>query len=274
MKLGEKQQLVAKRFTANGMYFADESMKEVLLPKAEVENSLNIGDIRELFIYKDSEDRLIATLKEPLIKLGKLAKLRTVQVTKIGAFLDWGLAKDLFLPFKEQTTLVAKNQSYLVSLYIDKSDRLCATMKIYKYLKLNKSYKVGMIVDATVYSIDDEKGALLALEDKYFGFIAKQEIIGKLEIGDTIKVRIVYKRQDGKFNVSMRRPIHEKIVDDARLLLKMMNEWGGELIVTEKDSPEKIRRVCSMSKAEFKRAVGKLLKEDKVVISDDVIKLK
>lgn len=273
MELGKIQILTAKRSTINGMYFIDKEGKEVLLPKREVDKNLNIGDKKELYIYKDSEDRLIATTKDPLIKFGELVKLRVVQVTKIGAFLDWGLDKDLFLPFKEQTELVVKNKSYLVGLYIDKSERLCATMKIYKYLKPNPKYNLGTRINATVYGLG-EHGAYLALEDKYFGFISENEMIGRLEVGDTLEVRVVFKRKDGKCNVSMRRPIFEKRFDDAKELLRMMNEWGGELIVKETDSPEKIRRVTSMSKAEFKRAVGKLLKDGKIVIDEGVIRLK
>ncbi len=261
MELGRKQILVAKRPTSNGMYFIDDVGNEVLLPKGEIDKNLNIGDKKELFIYKDSEDRLIATLKEPNIMLGELARLRVIQVTKIGAFLDWGLAKDLFLPFKEQTDMVVKNKSYLVGLYIDKSNRLCATMKIYKYLKMSPKYRLGTRINATVYSVDRDTGALLALEDKYFGFIPNQEIIGRLEVGDNLDVRVVYKRKDGKYNVSMRRPIFEKRFDDSRELVRLMKEWDGELLVRESDTPEKIRRICSMSKAEFKRAIGKLLKD-------------
>lgn len=274
MEVGKVQKLVATRATANGLYFAqkDNKNEEVLLPKKEVTKNMNIGDVYDLFIYRDSSDRLIASTREPLIKLGELQKLRVIQVTKIGAFLDWGMPKDLFLPFKEQTEGVIKNATYLVALYVDKSDRLCATMKVYKYLKM-KNYKLGDEVEGSVYKIGDN-GALIALENKYFGFIPKQELVGRIEVGDSLNVRIVKKRDDGKFNVSMRKPIKDKIIDDAKNILRLIDDFDGELIVNEKDSPEKIRRICYMSKAEFKRAIGKLLKENKVYKEGDIIKRK
>lgn len=273
MKIGIRQNLVAVRATVNGLYFADKDKNEVLLPKNEVESNMEIGDVCELFIYKDSEDRLVATKKEPFIHLGELKRLRVIQVTKIGAFLDWGLSKDLFLPFKEQTELVIKNASYLVGLYVDKSGRLCATMRVYKYLENKKDYKLGQEINGTVYKVNKDTGALIALEDKFFGFIPKQEMVGRIEAGDNLSVRIVYKRADGKFNVSMRKPINEKMDDDAKKLLRLMREFDGELIVTEKDTPEKIQRICGMSKSEFKRAVGRLLKDKKIFKDNDIIKL-
>lgn len=273
MKIGVRQNLVAVRATVNGLYFADKDKNEVLLPKNEVESNMEIGDVCELFIYKDSEDRLIATKKDPFIHLGELKRLRVIQVTKIGAFLDWGLSKDLFLPFKEQTELVVKNASYLVGLYVDKSGRLCATMRVYKYLENKKDYKLGQEISGTVYKVNKDTGVLVALEDKFFGFIPKQEMVGRIEVGDNLSVRIVYKRADGKFNVSMRKPINEKMDDDAKKLLRLMREFDGELIVTEKDTPEKIQRICGMSKSEFKRAVGRLLKDKKILKDNDIIKL-
>lgn len=274
MELGKRQTLVATRATEHGLYFADREQQEVLLPKREVEETMNIGDRCELFVYKDSEDRLIATRKTPLLQMGELKKLRVVQVTKIGAFLDWGLDKDLFLPFKEQTDMVVKNREYLVALYVDKSNRLCATMKIYRYLSDDVKYPLGVRVPATVYQKDPSTGALVALEDRYFGFIPKQEIIGRAEIGDTLTVRIVFRRDDGKYNVSMRQPMLKKQKEDAKELMRLMDEWDGELLVTEKDSPDKIRRICNMSKAEFKRAVGRLLKEERIIIENGRIRKK
>lgn len=269
MIIGKRQKLKAKRVTQNGMYFVDDEENEVLLPKNEAIEGANIGDIAELFVYKDSEDRIIATTKEPLIELGQIKKLRVVATTKIGAFMDWGLQKDLFLPFKEQVGMVQSHRSYLVGLYLDKSERLCATMKVYNYLSNKATYKMGERVCATVYFVDRDKGALVALEDKYYGFIPKQEMIGRIEPGDSLEVRIVFKREDGKYNVSIRKPMMAKRKDDANELLRLLKEWDGELLVTEKDSPQKIRRLCAMSKAEFKRAIGKLLKEKKIIKKPD-----
>ncbi|MDO5695556.1 MAG: S1-like domain-containing RNA-binding protein [Eubacteriales bacterium] len=269
MNIGEIETLTARRMTENGMYFTDEAGTEVLLPKNEVDGTMNIGDRVPLFLYRDGEDRPVATKWTPKLTLGKLARLKVVAVTRIGAFLDWGLEKDLFMPFREHTGTVAENQTHLVALYLDKSSRLCATMRVYPYLSSAKRYAPGTKLMASVYHVDQEKGALVALEDAYYGFIPAHEVVGKICPGDEVAVRVLFRREDGKHNVTMRKPMLAERSDDAEELMRLMDEWSGDLLVTEKDSPEKIRRVCGMSKAAFKRAVGKLLKERKIVIESD-----
>jgi predicted RNA-binding protein (virulence factor B family) len=179
--------------------------EEILLPKNQVPQDVEIGDEVEVFVYKDSEDRIIATMKRPKITLGEFALLKVVENTKIGAFLDWGLEKDLLLPFKEQTYEVEKDRSYLVGLYIDKSKRLCATMDIYKLLSDVSPYKINERVEGTIYQIKDDLGAFVAVNNKYSGLIPKKEFYGEYKCGDSVEVRIKKVREDGKLELSLRK---------------------------------------------------------------------
>ena len=164
IELGRMQKLEVKRHTSVGAFLnvenSKKSDKDVLLPKKEVPEGTEVGDILEVFIYKDFKERLIATTRRPKVVLGEVGLLKVVDITKIGAFLDWGLEKDLFLPFKEQSMKLEKGREYLIGLYIDKSDRLCGTMKIKDFLESDSPYKEGDWVKGTIYSINDEFGAL------------------------------------------------------------------------------------------------------------------
>ena len=162
MKLGEKQVLTVVKVVYFGVYLGDD-VQRVLLPKKQVPEGIEPGDPVEVFLYKDSSDRLIATTAEPKLTLGKLAVLDVVDVGRVGAFLDWGLEKDLLLPFREQTSRVEKGDRCLVSLYIDKSQRLCATMRIYPLLRTDSPYKRNDMVKGTVYELNREYGALWLL---------------------------------------------------------------------------------------------------------------
>ena len=221
-----------------------------------------------VFIYKDSQDRPIATTKQPLLELGQIALLRVVSVGKIGAFLDWGLEKDLFLPFKEQTRKVREGEECLVSLYIDKSDRLCATMKIYHNLRTDSPYKEGDTVKGRVYEISDNFGVFLAVDDMYSALIPKKEAQGRYKPGDEVTVRVVKVRDDGKLTVSPHQKAYLQMDVDAANIMQVLEEFAGVLPFDDKVSPEVIKREFGISKAAFKRAVGRLLKEEKIAIRD------
>ncbi len=273
IKLGEMQRLKVKRKTSVGVYLGDDSREEVLLPKKEVPENTKIGDTLEVFIYRDSDDRLIATTKRPKLTLGEIGLLKVVDITKIGAFLDWGLEKDLFLPFKEQTMKLRKGNKYLVGLYIDKSDRLCATMRIKSFLRSDSPYKENDWVKGTIYSIDDEIGAFVAVDNKYEGLIPKKEMVGVFIPGEEVKLRVIKVKEDGKLDLSPKDKIYIQMDKDAEYILNKMRKNGGKLPLNDDSSPEIIRRELSMSKSAFKRAVGKLLKEGKIKITDKGIKL-
>ena len=208
----------------------------------------------------------------PRITLGCAARLRVAQVGNIGAFLDWGLEKDLLLPFKEQTKRVAAGEECLAALYIDKSNRLCATMNVYPYLDTDSPYEKDDRVTGTVYEISQNFGAFVAVDDKYSALIPKRELYGEVEIGDTVNARVTEVKEDGKLTLSIREKAYLQIGQDAQKILELIDSFDGALPFTDKASPEVIRRETQMSKNEFKRAVGHLLKTGKITITERAIR--
>ena len=262
LKLGEKQVLTVVKSVDFGVYLGSNE-ERVLLPKKQVPAGIEAGDPMEVFLYKDSSDRMIATTHEPKITLGGLAVLDVVDVGRIGAFLDWGLEKDLLLPFKEQTVKVEKGDRCLVSLYIDKSGRLCATMKVYQLLQTDSPYQKDDMVKGTVYEVNREIGVFVAVDNKYSALIPRREVYGRMYPGQQIEARVTAVKQDGKLDLSVRGKIPEQMDADSNAILARMEKSGGVLPFTDKADPERIKAEFGMSKAAFKRAVGKLLKEKK-----------
>lgn len=273
IELGKIQTLEIVKETEFGVYLGDGINREerILLPKKNVEKGSKIGDKIEVFVYRDSEDRLIATTKHPLITLGKTAVLKVTDTGKLGAFLDWGLEKDLFLPFKQQTVKAYPGEEYIVALYIDKSNRLCATMNVYDYLNTDSPYKKDDKVEGIIYNINDSYGAFVAVDNKYNGMIYKTELTPELNVGDRLTLRVVKVREDGKLELSTRQRAYLQIDADAEKILKVIDEYDGILPFTEKASPEAVKRVFGMSKAAFKRAIGRLLKEDRIIVREKSI---
>lgn len=268
MKLGEKQVLTVVKKVDFGVYLGSDE-ERVLLPKKQVPAGLEPGDPIEVFLYKDSSDRLIATTSEPKLTLGSLAVLEVVDVGRIGAFLDWGLEKDLLLPFKEQTVKVEKGDRCLVSLYIDKSGRLCATMKVYPLLSTDSPYKKDDMVKGTVYEISREYGVFVAVDNRYSALIPRREVYGKMYIGQEVEARVAAVKADGKLDLSVRGKIPEQMDADAQRVMKRIELGGGSLPFTDKADPERIKAELGMSKAAFKRAVGRLLKQKKIEIREE-----
>ena len=272
IKVGEYQLLTIKRKADFGVFVGDDEA-QILLPKKQVPQGSEIGDEVEVFVYRDSSDRLIATVNKPYITLGETARLRVKQITKIGAFLDWGLEKDLLLPFKEQTIKVEIDKEYLVALYLDKSERLCATMKVYNYLQTDSPYGEEDSVVGTVYNYNPEYGVFVAVDDKYHGMIQKKEATRALRIGDTVEGRVLAVRSDGKLDLSIRGKSYMQIDENAEKIYEVITKLGGKLPYTDKASPDVIRKDFSMSKNDFKKAIGRLLKENKVIIGENYIKI-
>lgn len=274
IKLGENQELYIVKFADFGAYLNDQegvTEQSILLPKKQVPEDAAVGDCLSVFVYKDSKDRPIATTSHPLITIGHLAVLTVKEVTDIGAFLDWGLEKDLFLPFKEQTSKVRPDHSYLVRLYIDKSKRLCASMKIYQALSSEHDYEKDDWVSGTVYSINPEIGTFVAVDDQYFGLIPLNELHTKLSVGDTVNVRVIRVREDGKLDLSPRNKAYLQMDTDSQLVMETIKSYDGVLPFTDKASPDVIDRELGLSKNAFKRAVGRLLKQDKIEIKNGTI---
>ena len=272
IKVGEYQLLTIKRKADFGVFVGDDEA-QILLPKKQVPQGSEIGDEVEVFVYRDSSDRLIATINKPAISLGETARLKVKQITKIGAFLDWGLEKDLLLPFKEQTVKVEVDKEYLVALYLDKSERLCATMKVYNYLKADSPYKEEDTVVGTVYNYNPEYGVFVAVDDKYHAMIQKKEATRTLKIGETVEGRVLAVRKDGKLDLSIRGKAYMQIDENAEKIYAVIEKLGGKLPYTDKASPDIIKKDFSMSKNDFKKAIGRLLKENKVIIGESYIKI-
>ncbi len=275
LRLGERQELVIVKRVDFGVYLA-ESMEQaqdrVLLPGKQVPAGSAIGDVLEVFLYRDSSDRLIATTSLPKLMMGEVAELTVAQVSKVGAFLDWGLEKDLFLPFKEQAGRVKAGDRVLCSLYIDKSDRLCATMNVYKNLRADSPYQKDDKVVGRVYEISQNFGAFVAVDNIYSALIPKKEMYGDVQLNTDIQARVVNVLEDGRLTLSIREKAYLQIEKDANELLSIIDSYEGVLPFNDKVSPEIIKRETGMSKNEFKRAVGNLLKAGKIEISGKVIR--
>ncbi len=270
IELGKFQDLYIVKRKDFGVYVNDKKDADdgsILLPAKQVPKDARIGDRISCFVYKDSEDRPIATVHVPKITLGAIRPLRVKDVSSIGAFLDWGLEKDLFLPFKEQIGHIRPGREYLVSLYIDKSSRLCATMKIGKLLSTDHSYHAGDWVLGTIYNIHPDHGAFVAVEDQYLGRIPKQEIHEKLSVGDHLRMRITSVASDGKLNLSLHEKAYLQMDRDAKLVMDTIESYDGALPFNDKAKPVVIERELGLSKNAFKRAVGRLLKEGKITIT-------
>lgn len=275
LRLGEKQTLVIVKKVEFGVYLAaseKEADERVLLPAKQVPENAKPGDQLMVFLYRDSRDRMIATVREPGLLMGQVAELTVAQVGRVGAFLDWGLEKDLFLPFKQQRGTVRQGDKVLVSMYIDKSSRLCATMNVYENLRTDSPYKPEDRVTGRVYEMSDNFGAFVAVDNLYSGLIPKKELYGDVELGRDVSARVIQVREDGKLTLSVRDKAYLQMDADAEKLLGIIDSYEGVLPFTEKASPEVIARETGMSKNEFKRAVGRLLKEGRIAMQDKIIR--
>ena len=275
MRLGEYQQLIYVKKVQFGIYLAKNQNDEerVLLPVKQVPQDLKPGDKLKVFLYKDSKDRLIATTNEPKLALGEFAPLTVKEVGKIGAFLDWGLEKDLFLPYREMTGRVEAGDEVLVSLYIDKSSRLCATMRgLYDLLKKDSPYKKGDTVTGRVYEFSDNFGAFIAVDDCYSARIANHEDHSFLRVGDIIEAKVSDVKEDGKLDLTLREKAYIQMDADGAKILELLDSYAGVLPFTEKASPEVIKRETGLSKNAFKRAIGHLYKERVIDLADGKIR--
>lgn len=275
IRLGEMQELVIVKTVEFGVYLApssEELDEKVLLLRKQVPEGSKVGDRLPVFIYRDSQDRMIATTREPKLLMGQVAELTVAQVGKIGAFLDWGLEKDLFLPFRQQRGRMEQGRKVLVSLYIDKSGRLCATMNVYKNLRSDSPYKTGDQVTGRVYELSDNYGAFVAVDNLYSGLIPLKEMYGEVEPGKDVAARVVRVLEDGRLNLSIREKGYLQIDRDVEKILKLLDSYEGSLPFNDKASPEVITHETGMSKNEFKRAVGRLLKEGKIQIGERTIR--
>lgn len=276
IEIGKWQTLQVVRSKEFGIYLAerDGDKDAVLLPRKQVPEGLKAGGEIEVFVYLDSSDRPIATVKKPLITLGEIAKLRVAGINDIGAFMNWGLEKDILMPFKEMIGKVREGKEYLVYMYMDKSNRPCVSMKLYNHLSTDSPYSKGDQVEGYIYQINENVGAFVAVNNRYQGLISKQELHKKVYIGDTLSLRVNEVREDGKLNLSMGKPAYQQMEEDSEMIYQTILSFDGVLPFTDKASPEIIKRELGLSKNAFKRAVGRLLKEDRIEIHEHSIVIK
>jgi predicted RNA-binding protein (virulence factor B family) len=275
IKLGEMQELEVAKIVNIGAYLQSEDKEKtedrVLLPIKQVPAGTKVGDKINVFVYRDSDDKIIATVKKPKITLGEIATLKVVEMSRIGAFLNWGLEKDLFLPFKEQIGDIRLNGEYMVGLYIDKSDRLCATMNLFKVLRTDSPYKVNDIVRGTVFSLKRGLGAMVAVDNKYLGLIHEGEIIKPLHSGQSVEVRVSNIKEDGKLDLSLKDAPRLQIDKDGEKIIKVLIRNKGSLPLNDDSSPEEVNKILGMSKSSFKKAAGRLMKRRLIIMTKNGI---
>ncbi len=292
IQLGKVQTLEVLRITSVGAYIGESpdplavfssgsganrssmtQTPDILLPNNETGGKLKTGDKVRAFVYLDSEDRPVATLKTPMLTIGGIASLEVCDVTDIGAFLDWGLPKQLFLPFREQTAKPVVGKKVLVTLYVDRSKRLCATMKLYKHLRLDSEYRASDRVHGTVYEVSRDHGAYVAVDNLFSGMIPLKELVHKVNVGDELSLRVSRVLSDGKLELSLREPGYLQIHIDCDTIIKELKTRDGFLPLNDNSTAEEIKSTLGMSKNSFKRAIGHLYKEKNISISDQGISL-
>ena len=274
LKLGELNTLTALRQTDNGFYLIDEESNEVLLPNKYVPENFEIDNSIEVFLYKDSEDRIVATTLLPKIKLNGYAALEAIDVSDNGAFFDWGLEKDLMVPYIQQVEPVEKGDFYMVYLYLDeKSERLVGTTKISNTLEKDSvELKIGDKVDLLPYD-ESEIGISVIVNKMYQGMLFKNEVFEEIMVGDELTGYVKKIREDNKIDISLNRFGYRAVDDNVEKLIAALEANEGFLGLNDKSSPEDISGKLGMSKKVFKKAVGALYKQKRLKISGEGIKL-
>ncbi len=274
MKIGQLNSLKVSRNTPHGVFLEDDEGEDILLPGKYLTGDEKEGDIKELFVYNDSEDRLVATTETPKIQRNEFAALKVIDVNKSGVFLDWGLDKDLLVPFKEQNKKMQLGQTYVVRMYLDEeTDRLVATGKVKKYLSNEElTVQSGDKVDLMVFNQTD-LGYEVIINGCHYGLVFRNEVFIPIKSGDLLTGYIKQIREDGKIDVSLQPDKMTHIENSNEVILNALKSQGGKLNVTEKSSPEDIYAAFQMSKKAFKRAIGSLYKQKKIKIEKGNISL-
>ena len=267
MNIGEINILRVSRNTPHGLFLEDDQGESVLLPGKYLKGTEKEGDEVEVFIYNDSEDRLIATTENPKIHLNEFAVLKVIDVTKYGVFMDWGLEKDLLVPFKEQNKKMKLGNSYVVRMYLDEdTDRLVATGKINRFLSNEPlDLKENDSAELIIYN-QSELGYDVIINEKHQGLLFRNEVFTPVKIGDKLTGFIKQIRADGKIDVSLQPAQPEHLEKSARKILEVIRSEGGSIKISDKSPPDVIYSIFGMSKKTFKRVVGNLYKQRKIII--------
>jgi len=274
MFLGKINRLVIKRRVEFGVYLDGKEWGDILLPKRYVPLTADIGSSVDVFLYLDSEDQLIATTEKALIKVGEVAQMRVVAVNKVGAFLNWGLKKDLLVPFAEQTVPMQQDFSYLVYCFVDKSNRIVASSKLDKFIGkttpvLNSGDEVSIVVAEPT-----DLGFKVVVNNEHWGLLYKDQVFKQLRRGYQCKAYVNKLRSDGKIDLLLDKPGYGKTLDLTGQILQKLEANEGVLMLSDKSSPEAISALFGVSKKVYKQAIGALFKAGKIEINETQIKLK
>lgn len=274
IKIGKTNNLKVVKKVDFGLYLDGGESGEILLPKRYVDESMEVGDELDVFIYCDSEDRLVATTEKPLIEVGEFGLLKAVEVNRVGAFMEWGLQKDLLVPFREQSQEIRVGGSYVVYVFLDN-----ATKRIVGSTKLNKyvgnripRYSEGDTVDILAVHKTD-LGYKVIVDNLFWGMIYNNDLFDPLSPGDRIPAYVKTVREDGKIDVTLRERGGERVFQLANRIMGYLRDAGGEMALSDSSSPEEIKAVFQCSKKDFKKALGYLYKKGKILIADGGVTL-
>ena len=273
--LGTTQTLFVKEVSNEGAYLDGHDLGEVFLPKQEIKHELEAGDSISVFIYLDNANLPTATVKKPHAQVGEYALLRVKEINSIGAFIDWGLDKDVLVPFNEQKPRMQEVHSYLVRLYLDNaSQRICASNNFNRFLSKDEpEYSHLQEVDLIVAGKTDI-GYKVLIEESHFGVVFYNMVFKNLFVGQKLKGFVQKVREDGKIDVVLEKPGMGKVSDLSEKILEKLKQEGGILAIGDKSDPELIKKVFSTSKANYKKAIGGLFKQELIEIEAKSIRLK
>ena len=275
ISIGKINQLTVDRILTPGAFLVDEEGNDVLLPNKYIPKKTQVGYVIEVFVYNDSEDRIVATTLTPLLQLNEFGCLKVKDVNNIGAFMDWGLEKDLLVPFRQQHGRLNIGQWCLVYMYTDQlTNRLAATAKVEKYfekedIELELDQEVDLLIAKST-----ELGINVVINNRYGGMIFKNQVYQDLLMGDRIKGYVYNIRTDGKIDVTLRKKGFERLEEGAENILNELNESDGFIALTDNSSPEEIQSLLQMSKKNFKKSIGILYKNKQIVLKNDGVYLK
>lgn len=272
MKLGNYNTLKINRKVDFGVYLDAGDGVEILLPGKYLSDNVRVGDEVDVFVYKDSEDRLIATTEHPFAVVGEMAYLTVSQVNEIGAFLDWGLQKELLVPYSEQRQKMRKGKTYLVYIYVDDAtQRIVGTAKIEKYVgNLLPKYHRGDKVDCIFYK-QTEIGYRVIVDNAHYGMLYYDEVHGEIDEENYFAAFVKGVREDGKIDLTLSDKVENRVSALVERIMKFISINGGVMTITDKTNPDIIASTFSCSKKDFKKAIGALYKQKKIVIGDDKI---
>ncbi len=273
LEIGKYNRLEVKKISAIGAFLVSE-LGDILMPTKYVPEGLHPGEHVKVFVYLDSEDRLLATTLTPKAQVGEFAVLEVKDVTNVGAFLDWGLEKDLLVPFSEQPKPMNKGERHPVRVYLDRSDRIAASAKLSKFLEKSRiELKEGEEVMLTFYQFG-ELGAKVIINGRYDGLLFKSELYGSFEVGASARGFVKKIRPDGKIDVTLRKDGGKDLHGGRESVLRVLSERGGFLPVGDKSSPQLVSEMFGISKKSFKTVIGNLYKEGVIEISPEGIRLR